>query len=113
MRTGVSALAVVVTLAGGWMVVSRLWGTSTLPAHANFVCVVTGEQFRLSIADVGMIPARRPDNGQRTLVPCVTGADGQPHVDEHYRAVIEGRLAGVNRCVDVATLGVHRRLRKE
>ena len=87
------------------MVIALAWGDDDeLPTDASFICVRTGETYDLDIADVGIIPAKNPDTGQRTLLPCDWDDKGKLRVDGHYRAVLEGRLAGINHWVDPQTL---------
>ena len=96
---GVAAFAIAVVVVA-WS------GDDGVPTDANFICVRTGVRFNLVIADVAIIPAANPETGQRTLLPCAWDDERRLCVDEHYRAVLDGRLAGVNHWVDPVTLRV-------
>lgn len=88
-------------------VIAVAWGgDDEIPTDANFICVRTGDRFNLDISEVGIIPAANPETAQRTLLPCAWNDEGRLSIDEHYRAVLDGRLAGVNHWVDPTTLCV-------
>ena len=71
----------------------------------RFVCVETGELFRLDRDRVVRLPAENPDTGRRTLLPCVQRDDGEFHVSDHYRGSLT-KLADANHYVDAETLRV-------
>lgn len=75
-----------------------------LPTEVNFVCVATGEMFRIDREKVTIIPAQNPKSGEFTLLPCVRREDGV-YVDQHYAPSIK-RFAETNKHVDAKTLRV-------
>jgi len=101
-----TALSVALLLASGALAAWAMRGGPDLPRSCVFVCVATGKTFNLKIDDVAMIPAKNPETGARTLLPCGMGEDGVLRVDAHYRGALVNLLGGVNRHVNMTTLEV-------
>ncbi|MCB9849106.1 MAG: hypothetical protein H6817_00205 [Phycisphaerales bacterium] len=98
-----SVIGLIVAVIIAWPFLRGAPGPET---EFTMVCVATGEVFTLDVDEVGMVPARNPKTGERTLVPCVRDDDGTLHVAERYAGALTGELAEVNRVVDVDTLRV-------
>lgn len=77
-----------------------------LNGKSLYVCVESGRLFSLSTDEAGMVPARNPQTGDYTLLPCARTRDGRLRVGERYRPVLVEQLADTNRRVDPATLTV-------
>ncbi len=75
-----------------------------IPDRFDYVCVSTGELFYLSNEEAAMIPARHPQTGVATLIPCIRNDDGSVAVEEGFRALLEGELSKYNHVVDMETL---------
>lgn len=103
LKIGLSIAALVV--AGVLFAVLR--DDTGIPSRFPMVCVATGEIFELSIDEAGMIPAKNPRTGERTLIFCERGEDGQYAIAETDRWMLEeGELAKQNAFIDLETLKV-------
>jgi len=78
-----------------------------IPDRFDYVCVSTGELFNLSNEEAAMIPARHPQTGVATLIPCVRKDDGSIAIEEGFRALLEGELRKYNQVVDMETMLVN------
>ena len=67
----------------------------------SFVCVATGNRFHFDIDDVGMIPAKNPQSGLRTLVPYACDECGVCVVVPCSRSLLNSRLKDRNVVVDL------------
>lgn len=85
------------------------WGRSPSPLSDGiaFVCVATGETFRIDRDDLTTTyPVPNPETNQRTLLPCTT-KDGKAYVMGRYAPFV-ARLEEekVNKYVDPQTLEI-------
>jgi uncharacterized protein YbaR (Trm112 family) len=100
---------VVVLLAGA--VGTYFWFGRTpppLPSEVKFVCVATGEVFRIARERIpSFLPAKNPNTGERTLLPVVE-RDGKLFANERhaYGCLSRPEVAEVNKYVDPQTLEI-------
>jgi len=101
-----SKFVLTVVLAGAaiGLLVFQFRRPAVLPSKIPFVCVATGERFRLDRDAVVTVPTPNPKTQQRTLLPCYE-ENGVWKVDEHYRGSVQ-TLAEQNHYVDGETLVV-------
>ena len=86
-----------------------VWPANTGPdidPHLSLVCVATGRQFEIDRDRIGTVPAKNPDTGERTLLPCEAKENGQIVLVARYRSLLE-QLKEKNEHVDPATLVVN------
>lgn len=98
--------AVVLLVIAGVVAWRNLAPPAIVTDAVHMVCVETGERFELAPGDIDYLPAANPDNGHRTLVPCVE-RDGAWYVPERRRDLLE-QLRAQNKFVDEKTLEVKR-----
>jgi len=79
-------------------------GGAELTNTINFVCVATGELYKLDRGEIGGLPAVNPDTGQATLLPYAE-KDGRRFITRRKARFVE-QLADVNKYVDTKTLEV-------
>ena len=77
-----------------------------LDDRALYVCVESGRLFNLTADEAGMVPARNPQTGRLTLLPCARADEGGLHVGGRYGSILREQLADANRRVDPVTLAV-------
>ncbi len=95
----IAAAALLLTAAV--VVALLLRGPQIGPGRVNLVCVATGRQFSVSASKIDAFPAKSPETGQRTLLPCET-RNGRVYVGGTYRVLL-AELREVNKHVDPKT----------
>ena len=99
------ALAVVAVLGVGVVLYGQLRGARPLPNTVKFVCVATGKTYGFDRTRTStVLPARNPDTGERTLLPCYA-KDGALYVVPRYSSALT-ELGDKNQYVDTETLAV-------
>jgi hypothetical protein len=89
-----------------------VWTGGRQPSRSGeirLICVATGETFWIDRGKTLMLPLENERTGQRTLLPCYEGEDGQLHVSESARRAL-ARLdeQDLNHFVDLETLAVRK-----
>ncbi len=98
-------LAAVALIAVGVVVYGQLRGARVVPNTVKLVCVATGKVYSFNRDQVStVLPARNPDTGERTLLPCYE-ENGVLHVAPRYSYALT-ELGDKNRYVDTETLVV-------
>jgi len=91
------------------LLATRGGGGPSLSSKTEFVCVATGKTFWLP-RQPRIFPFPNPDTGEKTLLPCSEDEDGEVHISNQCRELVqELHQAGVNKYIDPQTL----RVRKE
>ena len=93
-------------LAAGVIYFVRSGGKPARDEPALFVCVATGETYKMERGKTYIPPVKNPDTGEETLLPG-TRRDGQVYVASRWRNLLAG-LGSANRCVDPQTLLVRK-----
>jgi hypothetical protein len=100
---GLILIAAIVLIVGYMM-----WSTSgesAIPDKARFVCVASGEEFRIGPEEMPtMLPMRHPQTGEATLLPCFE-KDGRLYVSRRCGRMLKD-LRDVNKFVDPETLEI-------
>jgi hypothetical protein len=102
---GKLALLGLLVLAAGAMAWRNLHTPGQLPSTIRFVCAETGKEFTLRRSDVNVVPAKNPDTGEFTLLPCGIDESGVRRVTQRSRESL-ATLGERNRYVDPETLEV-------
>jgi hypothetical protein len=103
-QQGKLILAGVILLIAIGLFLFKARGGAELPDTINFVCVATGELYKLDRGKIGGLPAVNPDTGQATLLPYAE-KDGRRFITRRKARFLE-QLADVNKYVDPKTLEV-------
>jgi hypothetical protein len=101
-------LALVLLVGAAGLVYWRARPASGLPDQISFVCVESGKVFHLSRYNVASVPAKNPDTGAATLLPCMKDEHGVLRVSSRCREALAG-LGEKNRYVDAQTFEVRSR----
>lgn len=81
-------------------------GAPSRSGEVQFVCVATGEIFWLD-RQPRIFPFENPDTGEKTMLPCHEGEDGNIYVSSRCRKLVkEFEQNAVNKYVDPETLQV-------
>jgi hypothetical protein len=110
LKTNAGKLGLAVVLLAVPVTASILWSPRgpSLKSKVQFVCVATGETFSLK-GGSRILPRANPENGEKTLLPCHQGDDGDLYVISRCRSlVMELEKSGINKYVDPETLRVRR-----
>lgn len=89
-------------LAAGVMYFVRSGGKPARDGPLLFVCVATGETYKMDRGKTYIPPLKNPNTGEQTLLPG-TRRDGQVYVTSRSRELL-ARLGAANRYVDPQTL---------
>jgi len=100
----VAGIFMIVILAGLYLIWRR-YDESVLSDRVSLVCVESGDIFVLARAEIRTLPARNPDTGESTLVPCVVDREGTLRVDDAFKHALQ-EMGERNQYVDRESLQV-------
>ncbi len=95
-------VVLVLCIIAGLVVARTLWADSSR-VTMGLVCVATGDRFRFDHDEVGMIPAKNPKSGLRTLVPFACDEGSVCTIVPCCRSLLNTRLKDCNVVVDLET----------
>ena len=101
---GKLTLAALVFVIAGALLIYNFGRGGALPSGIQFVCVATGQTFRVDRTEINAVPFKNPKTGEYTLLPCKS-ENGVTKIDPHYRQALVA-LGEKNRYVDNDTLVV-------